>query len=717
MNNYTHHHNHSHQHLQQQQQQQHHYQPGMAPSSHPIPSLSVSSPSPAATSPPTSSRSKPKPINIFGSSKTIDLGLDSPRRGSIAAHLMSFAARSTTSLHLLSTSAPAKTNSSSSSIASSSSVSLSQDENRSQVAPLRSSAFSNPFKKLQNTLHHVGSSNSNSKSNGNNNSNSNNSNSNNSNSNMSPELGTEKTVAYASSVNSMVSWRSKGAEMLSKKAWGRARKNSEPTFGAKGVASSPIFGASLEDAVRTSHIPGTPMVPAVLLRCAEYLEAKGVDEVGLFRVPGSHASVQKLKKIFDTGKDYNLLAVGGIDPNDIATLLKLYLRELPTPLLSAVFLEQFQSVISTDRQVCYNLRTILVRLPRPNYLALSFLCHHLSRIAAHADKTKMNVSNLGVVFAPTLSIGSVLFKALLGGYYDTPDTPENRELGLQIVWGGLDQNQEYGIQERPEQSATQAYQQTNSGVQQTTVNNNINNSNNSNANLYPSTLPSPLAPAQEIVSAPTGLGLMHGMPSNHTREQDEAKLMAAMLLQEELAAKRQEDDETASNVSESSGSNPCTDTTALSAVSSPGMTAKEQAFEASFTSPSMTFSPTLTSSPPPSAIPQHAQHSLLSSPSPALPTALTLGTATTTKAAAATYPAPSTVNVTINAGSTISKGAEEQEDDNNEVEEDEDEVAEDDEETEEAEEAEEKIHAPEFPHKSASGAPQLPPLEGLMIAL
>lgn len=31
--------------------------------------------------------------------------------------------------------------------------------------------------------------------------------------------------------------------------------------------------------------------------------------------------------MFDTGQDYNLLAMDAIDPNDIATLLKLYLRE------------------------------------------------------------------------------------------------------------------------------------------------------------------------------------------------------------------------------------------------------------------------------------------------------------------------------------------------------------------------------------------------------
>ncbi|KAG0269599.1 hypothetical protein BGZ95_002007 [Linnemannia exigua] len=209
------------------------------------------------------------------------------------------------------------------------------------------------------------------------------------------------------------------------------------------MSSQPIFGANLEEAIRISHIPDTPMVPAVLHRCAQFLEAKGVDEVGLYRVPGSHANVQKLKRMFDTGKDYNLLTMDAIDSNDIATLLKLYLRELPSPLLPPILLEQFQSLLTTDRHICHTLRGILIRLPRPNYVVLSYLCHHLSKIASHSDKTKMTVSNLGVVFAPTLSMGSVLFKALLGGFYDGPDTPENREKGLKIVWGGLLQDMDY----------------------------------------------------------------------------------------------------------------------------------------------------------------------------------------------------------------------------------------------------------------------------------
>ncbi|KAG9325781.1 hypothetical protein KVV02_003653 [Mortierella alpina] len=498
-----------------------------------------------------------------------------------------------------------------------------------------------------------------------------------------------------------------------------------------------------------SHISGTPMVPAVLLRCAEYLEVKGIDEVGLYRVPGSHASVQKLKKMFDTGKDHNLLAMEGIDPNDIATLLKLYLRELPTPLLPAIFLEQFQSLISTDRQICHTLRGILIRLPRPNYVVLSYLCHHLSRIAAHSEKTKMNVSNLGVVFAPTLSIGSVLFRALLGGYYDPSDTAESRDKGLMIVWGGLSQEFEYEGQQYADGSS-----------------------------------PTMLTPAQEIVnavslSAPppitTGLSHSHSMPDGlrastsplvqvssspflapdspdiaQAAIEEESQLMAAMLLREDLAAKskRQEDDETASNAS--SSSIPCTDTTALSTVSSPGMNAKDLAFEASFTSPSMTFtSPTPAPAPsPPSSQPActtssaatsttataTAERDIFSSSSstsaipillqePSSPPSSTVSSlqpstclsqptvpdnSSSPVALSATQPAPPTIHVSLDAGSEPSHSQEESESAT---------VISQSESESLAENTQESHHAVDFLHKSSTGAPQLPPLEGLMIAL
>ncbi|KAF9912467.1 hypothetical protein EC991_010554 [Linnemannia zychae] len=379
---------------------------------------------PTATSTPHSPPSTPslkalpRPISVRHS-QSYDPSPPSPsRRGSGANQRKSLTtSRSAASLSLLSsptspTPGPAHPHLANRNAPNSASDASHEYELRSQVSPLRTSPFANPFRKLQTTFGKKSLDLSNS----------NGSLSNNYNSYSQPKP--EKVVSSSSSANSLNSWRSKGAEILSK-SWGRSRKNSEPLLSNSPgpMPSQPIFGANLEEAIRISHIPDTPMVPAVLHRCAQFLEAKGVDEVGLYRVPGSHANVQKLKRMFDTGKDYDLLSMDAIDANDIATLLKLYLRE--------------------HRHICHTLRGILIRLPRPNYVVLSYLCHHLSKIASHSDKTKMTVSNLGVVFAPTLSMGSVLFKALLGGFYDGADTPENREKGLKIVWGGLLQDMNY----------------------------------------------------------------------------------------------------------------------------------------------------------------------------------------------------------------------------------------------------------------------------------
>ncbi|KAF9316637.1 hypothetical protein BG003_001717, partial [Podila horticola] len=84
------------------------------------------------------------------------------------------------------------------------------------------------------------------------------------------------------------------------------------------------------------------------------------------------------------------------------------------------------------------LKESLGLMPLENYILLGTLCRHLSNLADYESCTKMNISNLGLIFCPTLQIGSVLFKNLLGGDgYD-----EERARYLKIVWDDLDRKQE-----------------------------------------------------------------------------------------------------------------------------------------------------------------------------------------------------------------------------------------------------------------------------------
>lgn len=73
-------------------------------------------------------------------------------------------------------------------------------------------------------------------------------------------------------------------------------------YSRPGIADH-IFGLPLEDAVRLSKISATTGVPAVISRCIEYLDIMGVEEVGLYRVPGSTSNVARLKAMFDHGKE------------------------------------------------------------------------------------------------------------------------------------------------------------------------------------------------------------------------------------------------------------------------------------------------------------------------------------------------------------------------------------------------------------------------------
>ena len=65
------------------------------------------------------------------------------------------------------------------------------------------------------------------------------------------------------------------------------------------------------------------------------IEARGLDEVGLYRIPGSLASVNALKSAFDSGGVVNMEDPKWYDINAATGCFKSYLRELPEPLLTA----------------------------------------------------------------------------------------------------------------------------------------------------------------------------------------------------------------------------------------------------------------------------------------------------------------------------------------------------------------------------------------------
>lgn len=190
----------------------------------------------------------------------------------------------------------------------------------------------------------------------------------------------------------------------------------------------PQFGVPLGEAVKYSHPADVNVeLPAVVYRCIEYLDAKGaIREEGIFRLSGSNVVIRQLRDRFNIEGDVNLLhAEPFYDLHAVASLLKLYLRELPTTILTRELHLEFVAVteLSEMAEKTATLNVLVHRLPSANLSLLQSLSRFLITIISHSDINKMTVRNVGIVFSPTLNIPAPVF-ALFLNQYDAIFGPE-----------------------------------------------------------------------------------------------------------------------------------------------------------------------------------------------------------------------------------------------------------------------------------------------------
>ncbi|RDA89972.1 hypothetical protein CP533_0865, partial [Ophiocordyceps camponoti-saundersi (nom. inval.)] len=182
-----------------------------------------------------------------------------------------------------------------------------------------------------------------------------------------------------------------------------------------------VFGAPLAEAVHFSP-PSDVLVPlpSVVYRCIEYLASKGgTTEEGIFRLSGSNVVIKQLRERFNTENDVNLLTDEQYyDIHAVASLLKLYLRELPTMILTRDLQREFLATTEmTDRQEkIAALGELAKRLPRANATLLRYLISFLIKIINNSNVNKMNARNVGIVFSPTLNIPAPVFALFLQHY-------------------------------------------------------------------------------------------------------------------------------------------------------------------------------------------------------------------------------------------------------------------------------------------------------------
>ncbi|WWC68148.1 uncharacterized protein I206_102071 [Kwoniella pini CBS 10737] len=193
--------------------------------------------------------------------------------------------------------------------------------------------------------------------------------------------------------------------------------------------SRPVFAVPLTESIAIASVAN---LPAIVFRCIEWLEAKKAEqEEGIYRLSGSSAVIKGLKDRFDAEGDVNLVAVDEYwDPHAVAGLLKTFLRELPTSLLTRELHARFLAVmdlIESSARVL-ELSRLVSELPPPNYALLRALTAHLILIVKNATLNKMTLRNIGIVFSPTLGIPAGIFSELVSHFSAIFDDATSEEL-------------------------------------------------------------------------------------------------------------------------------------------------------------------------------------------------------------------------------------------------------------------------------------------------
>ena len=151
-------------------------------------------------------------------------------------------------------------------------------------------------------------------------------------------------------------------------------------------------------------------VPQFVFDLITHVAANGINEEGIFRVPGNLEALNQWKRKIDSGVAASLLKE--IGPHDAAGLLKLYLRELPTPLIPYAAYEELvkvdvrhmarASTRAEDADKRAQVMAILGRLSVHVHKVLKELVYMCTLIASKSAINKMDAANLARSLAPGL---------------------------------------------------------------------------------------------------------------------------------------------------------------------------------------------------------------------------------------------------------------------------------------------------------------------------
>jgi hypothetical protein len=165
------------------------------------------------------------------------------------------------------------------------------------------------------------------------------------------------------------------------------------------AAKTRMFGLPYEDIIRrdnpASHIP--PWIEKAI----DFLETRALGIQGVFRVSPPKSQLDETKKKIDAAQEIDWTQ---LDEHVCTGTIKLFLRELPQPLLTFELYSKFVSAADgeDDGPKIKAIKSVVNELPKPNLALLKRLLALMVVIERNKEINKMTSSNLAVVLCPSI---------------------------------------------------------------------------------------------------------------------------------------------------------------------------------------------------------------------------------------------------------------------------------------------------------------------------
>ncbi|KAM8967537.1 rho GTPase-activating protein 12 isoform 4-T4 [Pelodytes ibericus] len=167
----------------------------------------------------------------------------------------------------------------------------------------------------------------------------------------------------------------------------------------KGYIKDPVFGSNLASLCQRENTT----VPNFVKLCIDHVEEHGLDVDGLYRVSGNLAVIQKLRFAVTHDEKLDLNDSKWEDIHVITGALKMFFRELPEPLFTFNYFNDFVNAIKQEPRLRVQaVKDLIKQLPKPNQDTMQALFKHLKHVVETGEKNRMTFQSLAIVFGPTL---------------------------------------------------------------------------------------------------------------------------------------------------------------------------------------------------------------------------------------------------------------------------------------------------------------------------